>query len=244
MNMRRLFILTTTLIILSSAVALAQLKKSKILKVDMNFYPGKITLIDGSKLEGEVNFNDNDGIVAFRSDDEVNYYNSKNITGFEFIDPNTQRNRFYFVMEYNDPRVGIPKFCFFEVLKEFKSFAVLAKIDPIAADVQRPMGIPTNKAMSSKSNNNMVATQVETIYFMSEDGNLEPYIEIIEKETEKSLVDYNRTRYRFLDEDLFERYTRPFYKELVEYAEAKYLTFKKKSDVIALLDHYQHLLSQ
>lgn len=242
--MRRLVILTATMIILTSAGALAQLKRSKILKMDMNFYPGKVTLADGSKLEGEVSFNDNDGIVAFRSDEEVSYYNSKNISAFEFNDPNTQRNRFYFVMEYNDPRVGIPKFCFFEVLKEFKSFAVLAKIDPITADVQRPMGIPTNKAMSSKNNNNMVATQVETIFFMSEEGDIEPYIEIIEKETEKELVDYNRTRYRFLNEDLFERYTRPFYKDVVEYAKTNHLTFKKKSDVIALLDHYQYLLSQ
>jgi hypothetical protein len=200
-------------------------------------------LLDGQKLSGQVSFNDNEGIVAFRkNEEEVKYFNSKSIAGFEFRDPTRLLHR-YFVMEYTDPNIGIAKFSFFEVLKEFKSFAVLAKIDPVGADIQRPMGIPTNKALSSKSRNNVVATQVETVYFMSEDGDVQPYLEIIEKETEKLLVDYNRTRNRFVNGDLFELYTRPFYKDLVDYAKANELTFRRKSDLVAILDRYEYLLS-
>ena len=55
-----------------SFAAFSQLNKSKILTLNTTFHDGTITMLDGSKRSGQVNFNDNEGIVAFHDGNEVN----------------------------------------------------------------------------------------------------------------------------------------------------------------------------
>ncbi|HEY0741931.1 MAG TPA: hypothetical protein VGD40_10725 [Chryseosolibacter sp.] len=231
-------------LLLGATTLFGQAKRSEIAKYEPTWNDGEITLADGSKVSGYVSFNDNDGIVSLKEDGEIHSFKSNDLLGFQFYDSKTMRDRVFFVMEFTDSRDGIARFSFFEVLKEFPSFAVLAKIDRIGTEVQRGVfGLPTSPALKSKSSNNVVASQTETIYFMSEAGDMVPYLQIVEKETEGEWFDYNRTKNSFIEKDVFERYTTAYYPELEEFAKTNGLSFKRKSDLIKILDQYHYLLS-
>jgi hypothetical protein len=234
-------LLVVLVIFINSIAAHSQAKRSEILEFEVVWRYGNVTLGDGTVIKGQISFNDNTGIVSVKQDeDNVRYFTAKNVASFYFYDQKAMRDRNFYVMEYTEPDEGVSRYCFFEVLKEFKSFAVLAKIDPIATKV-------TGRAKLAQPNANrpqkqVVATQTETIFFMTDQGDIQPYLKIIEKEVEGEWWDSNRTKNQFVNKDLFEKFTRAFYKDLVAFAEEHQLSFKRKSDLVKILDHYQELL--
>lgn len=63
----------------------------------------------------------------------------------------------------------------------------------------------------------------------------------MEKEVGGDLWDNNDTNTRMIDARLFKKFTGVHYRELVDFAKERSLSFKRKSDIIAILEEYERL---
>lgn len=198
-------------------------------------------LTDGTELTGKVVFNDNEGIVTIYSGEDSQSFNSRRIVKFEYYDAKTGRHKLFYSLEFKDPETGIKDTDIFEVLKETTAFVVLVRIDRIKTEARKsllgPRSSPLLVDRSSKQ-----FTQTQTVYFMNPDGDFEPYLRILEKEVDGELLDINQANNRYINADLFKKYTGSYYEALVEYAKQNDLSLKKKADIIYILDKYEEMI--
>jgi hypothetical protein len=160
---------------------------------------------------------------------------------FEFEDMELSRSRVFHVFDYTDKATGFTNPAFFEVLGEFESFAVLARIDPVEVKPQKGI-MPRAASTMVGSDHTKVAFQTETIFIMNDTGEMEPYLELREKETEGVYFDTRSQRKKYIDRDLLQEYTGTLYPHLEAFASDNDLRFNVKEDLVKILDQYKHLL--
>lgn len=209
------------------------------------WHEGMVTLTDGREISGMIKFDDNVGVVAFQQGDISKTLTAERCGRFEFFDDESNLLRTFYSLEYED-RKNPKKFYFFEVLKAFKNFAVLSKVDPL--DVQERAHstggavTPDGKVSPGMLYTTTAVQQIETIYFMNREGGIDPYLQIIEKEGTNLIG--KRSKNRYVDPALLERYTGKHYPQLEAFAIQHGLTFKRKGDLLEVLDLYLELLGE
>jgi hypothetical protein len=218
----------------------------KLLENTHSWSEGSVLLNDGKELSGLLRFDDNTGVLSYKNGDDSRTLIARSCAGFEFYDETLEKQRVFYVFSYED-KDNPKKFYFFEVLKEFKKFAVLSKVDPIEVE-QRTSGGggyygPTGTYMPGQTYSSTEINQTETIFFMGANGEIKPYLRIVEKEID-GIFSRTRTKNRFIEEELFEFYTQGHYNQLVSYADKNDLSFKRKKDIVSLLNEYETLLSK
>lgn len=222
--------------------ARAQEKRAQILQAKLASGYGSVQNLDGELFKGKVTFNDNLGIVTVENDGESRSFTPKKAISFEFEDMDLSRHRVFHVFDYTDKETGFTNPAFFEVLGEFESFAVLAKIDRIETKPQKGI-MPRTTSTMVASDHNKVAFQKETIFIMNDTGGIEPYLELREKEIEGLYFDTRTSnRKKYIDRNLIEEYTGTLYPDLEAYARDNNLSFKVKENLVKILDHYKYLL--
>jgi hypothetical protein len=201
---------------------------------------GRVLVSEGAELNGLLWYNDHTGVLTFKNDLETRVFQAKSVTGFQFFDEQTQKQRVYYSLEYedNDTR-GRPRTYFFELLREFKAFAVLSKSSSVEVEMKR---ISTSASPGvSASITYSEASQSETLYFLNTTGEIEPYIRVIKK----GLADeyFSGSSYseknKMVNEDLLAKFvTDIVYSNLQAYAKLNNLKFKNKEDFLKILDYY------
>ena len=211
---------------------------------------GSILLNDGTELKGSMKYNDKIGVLTFQEGSDSRALTPRAVSGFEFWNDITQKQRVFYTFPYEDPQAGFEKPQFFEVMKEFKSFAVLSKVDPVVAerkDITVP-GTPDpatgNLGASRYGGTYSEMSQTETIFIMDIKGNIKPYVKIIDKEDSHLFYDASKTKNKMLDEDLLEDHTGNLYSKLQVYAKENKLMFNRKPDLVQILNYYAQLLAQ
>ncbi|HYC85458.1 MAG TPA: hypothetical protein VEB86_09560 [Chryseosolibacter sp.] len=217
--------------------------KSAIIRYDTAARAGFVTLNDGTDVQGRIVFNDNDGIVTLFNGDESKSFNAREILKFQLYGRETGRERVFYSMEYDDPDTGFKDVQFFEILKELKSFAVVVKIDRIKTEARKRVLMPASSPLLVDRSNKKF-TQTQTVFFMDTNGKFEPFLKILEKEFDGALLDWNEKHNRFIDTSLFEKYTGEHYPKLLSFAKQNRLSFKRKDDLVVILDHYEQLAGQ
>jgi hypothetical protein len=218
-----------------SITSTAQRKKTTILKYDALDGPGNVLLADGTELSGQIVFNDTDGIVRLYNNDECRSFTSKNVHKFEFYVKEIGRYRVFYSLEFDDPSSGIKEPLFFEILKELKDFIVLMKIERMRATTRNALGQEVDPWLTDRihGTSSIYLKQTRIIYFMDSHSKFEPYVKI----------DHNKRWNKYIDNSVFKKYTGYHYPALVQYAKNNKLSFKRKDDLIAILDEYEHLIS-
>jgi hypothetical protein len=235
---RMKILIVSTLFSLSLSVCFAQIgaKKYEELATDNEWNEGSILLNDGKELKGLVRFEDRLGIVNYINGDDSRSFTPRRVAAFEFFDPLIAKQRIYYSLEYEDPANNSKQPLFFEVLKDFKSFAVMSKVDPVKVEDRTTTtpgfstanGIPTGGQITTT-----VISQTETIFFLSENGDIEPYIQVIRK-----VVNRERKKNKFVDREVIEKYfTADELESMRKFAEEKDLDFRVKDDFITILDY-------
>jgi hypothetical protein len=225
----------------SAVDSFSQRRRAEILQTPKASGYGNVVTVEDDKIVGKVTFNDDGGFVTVEKDGESRTFTPKNIVSFEFNDMAIQRERRFFVFDYENKETGKTAPAFFEILKEFKTFALLSMIERIGTEVHSGLGSAATPALKS-SNSLMAATQYETIFFMNNKGELEPYVQIREKEVQRELIDTNGTRKRIVDNDLVEKYTGIFYDQIKSFARENDLKFNVKEDLIRIFGKYEELI--
>jgi TonB family protein len=205
---------------------------------------GSILLKDGTELKGVLKYNDKTSLLSFSKGDESHAFIARKVAGFEFYDEGMQKQRVFYTFPYEDTSNGTVQDQFFEVLKEFKSFAVLSKPERVSLDIKSNPGMinPTTGMYMGGGRGYQQLTQVETIYIMDASSKIMPYIKIIEKETYGNFFDSSKTKNKTVDDDLLEKYTGEHYGQLESYARENKLRFNKKEDLMLILNYYAQLV--
>jgi hypothetical protein len=214
---------------------------------------GSILLADNTELKGMVKYDDHDGILSYNNGDNTRAFGPRSVLGFEFFDNSRQRQRVFYTLDYEAPD-NIRKPLFFEVLREYKTFAVLVKFDPVQTEKKAILlsgqvfdGL-NNVNPGSGSLKKTVVSQVETVYLMGTDGEIEAYFRNrLEQDGFASATSGkdDKVKRKVVDRDLLEKYTGPeLYAKLTAYAKENDLTFKTQDDLLKILDYHNELLKK
>jgi hypothetical protein len=201
---------------------------------------GSILTADGRELKGSIKYNEKLGVVDFEDGDDAKSFNPRAVTAFEFFDEVLQKQRIFYSLEYTDPEKGSRAPFFFEVLKDFQSFLILSKVDPVK--IKERSTTPSGPGMPTHYNTMTEITQVETIYFLDEDEKILPYIQVKRKVVDSDLRDSEKNKKSFVDKDLLANYfTDEEILQMKEYAEKNDLDFRAKDDFLKILDFCEEL---
>ena len=222
-------------------------KEGGILERGASWSEGSVMLNDGTELKGVLRHDTKTGILSFQNGDINKSFTAKSVVGFEIFDESVNKQRVFYSFPYIHPATDLISPQFFEALKEFKHFAVLSKVDPIDVDQRRdrtPNFNPYSPVTSGGTEIVTEITQTETIYFMNPKGDIKPYLKIIDKDVDRFMFDSSTTKNKLVDEELLEQYAGSHYAALKSYAKENKLSFKRKKDLLEILEHYGQLLSK
>jgi len=213
---------------------------------DAAFGAGSIALRDGTEIKGMLSFNKVTGNLSFESDGETRTFVPDGVTGFEYFDEASDKQRVFYSLVYQDPEEKVNPAYFYEVVKQFKDFVLLTHTGQLkvklkgTASYSRSATGGINPHPTFKANN-LTATQVETLYLMDTKNELFPYLEIIHKEVDKKLYDRSVLKTRIVDKDLMKRLLGD--KEIIVRQHAKEMKwdFDEKDGLLEILDYYESL---
>jgi hypothetical protein len=233
--MRYLILILVCLVSISVA---AQTKKLEPLNPNVVWGDGSIILGNGEELIGLVGFNDSQGIVTFQTGNNSRSFVPRSITTFNFFDESVKRQRVFYSLEFEDQQSGTG-FYFFEVLREFRNFAVISKIDPVEVKVKQHNGTlgtgptPTNAFNTTTTR----VGQMETVYFMGNDGTIEPYLKVIRQFIDRDFYDREKTKRKIVGDDLLKKYfTEAEINTMQKFSEKNQLTFESREDLVKILN--------
>ncbi len=236
------FMMLSTLIIDASA---QDKMVNSIIPVSIVWSQGSIMLNDGTEIKGLLKYNDKSGLLYYENGNDARSFNARGVVAFEFFDERLSKQRLFYSFPYGDPLVP----SFFEVVKEYKSFAVLSKVDPIDIE-HKQVSTPGNYnaytgtlAHDRNVGTSVEISQTETIYFMNDAGDIKPYVQIVEKEIDGVFFDRSKTKNKMLNETLLQEHVgSAMHTKLVAYSKENKLSFKRKVDLVQILDHYSQLI--
>jgi hypothetical protein len=216
-------------------------------QVDALWNEGSIMTSDGKELIGLIRYNDKTGLLSFESGATSRSFTARSVVAFEFFDELVKKQRLFYSLPVKDEN-GIERPFFLEAIMEFKSFAVLSKIDPINID-HRAAGGPSGYTPATgyygqpQSYGTIVTvSQVETIYLMDANSNIKPYVRITESEIDGVLYDRTKTKNKMLDDELLEQFVgKETNSKLIAYAKKNDLSFKEKKDLMKIFEHYREI---
>jgi hypothetical protein len=217
---------------------------------------GSILLADNTELNGMIKYNDREGILSYNNGDNTRAFGPRSVMGFEFFDEVQRRQRVFYTLDYESPKDNVRKPQFFEMLREYKKFAVLVKCDPIQTERRSPvMARPfdplnaVNPGPASTANSKYtVVSQLETVYLMGTDGEIEAYFKNkLEQNGMRSIFtgEDDRIRSEVIDRDLLEKYTgAELYAKMASYAKENDLAFRTQDDLLKILDYHKEQLKK
>jgi|GEM_PF-1369334 len=227
---------------------------------------GSILLNDGSELKGLVRYDNRAGLLSYENGDDTRSFTPRSVTAFEYFDEGLNSQRIFYTFPYEDPLNEAVRPQFFELLREFKNFTVLAKTDPLTLEDGHPVantvlgkrgnnsygngldnlvgyGLTGASGSAVNLNRSLEVVQTEIIYIMDLKNEINPYIRTVNKQNgNRSAFKEQRvkSKRKMLDESLLATaVTEPIYKHLEQFAKEKDLSFKYKDDLLQILDYYK-----
>jgi hypothetical protein len=238
--------------LLISCIAFGQTNDDlKSLQYDTTQYSGIVVLPDKTKVRGYLVFNDNEGIVTITNSAGQRSFNAKNIQSFEYYDLESEAKKSFYALEFYDTEVGMPAVDFFEVLKEFESFAVLVRVHRLeavtkaSATLGNPLAPGIGRSFVQTNNEqNRNIFQSRTVYFVDKDGNFQPYCRVTVRENPDDLILRNTRNSDILNGGLIEKYTDLHYAHLKKFAKEHKLKFNREDDLLVILNEYEAVLER
>jgi hypothetical protein len=235
---------------------------SRIADNHVEWNEGTILLMDGRKFSGLLKYNSKTGLLGFESGAVSKSFTARTVMSFTFFDAALGKNRNFISVEYQNLNVKDnaslnplkskgavelrPVAQFFEVLFEAKTFALLSASSSVQVKTREPGYMPDASGGSQMVPFSAGTTysQTEMLFIFDDEGNIKKWIEITNKEIDAYLFEKKSTKRTNLEKDILEDYTAPHYQELKEYAKKNKLSFKKKEDILNILEYYNSLIAE
>lgn len=203
---------------------------------------GTITFKDETKFEGLVYYNSNFGTIQIKSaQGEIISFPENKILSMSYFDDKLNRSVHYTSLVYKDTLADKEYELFFEVIKDFRKFAVLSRLT--TASLLFPVNSNTEAfdILDDFVSKKRAYVQVEGIFFIDKSNRLELYCLIKNMDFDGLLYDYSKSETKILKSKSLKRNTADHWDELKEYIRKNQLDPKIKSHLIRILDHYEQL---
>lgn len=205
------------------------------------WFEGSILLNDGSQLTGLIKYDDNSAVLSFQDGTSSKVFTSSRVATFQFFDEAMQKQRVFYAFPYEDPKTMAMRPQFFEVIREYDSFAILGKTDPVDVDrkmSKNPLVYTSPDGTGIMSSTRLVVSQVETIYLMNTEGDIKPYFKTV-NEDKSGIQLSDGTSHKMIDDEVIQEFIpEPTLKKLKTFAKENNLKFSRKEDFLQILDYY------
>lgn len=208
---------------------------------------GKIVMTKGVTLTGVLRYNSKSGLLSFNDGDESKALTPRSVVSFEYFDAIKQTQRKFYSIDVEDSK-GIRRPQFFEIIKECITFAVISTQNPVELKKKQawdPIYANTfGEDFNQKYRSKTVASQIEILYLIDNEGDINPYLIITNEESPRSFTNdtKSKTKTKIVGDDYLKKLTDPHYSDLKAYAKEFKLDFGKKEELIRILDHYDQLV--
>ncbi|MCD9016925.1 hypothetical protein [Parachryseolinea silvisoli] len=222
-------------------------KKKKSQGETLPWYEGSILLTDETRLVGQVRYDDRHGVLSYQDGDDSKAFNERRVIAFEFFDQELKQRRQFITLPFEES--GQP--FFFEILKELKTFAILVKTDLLEMKQNNAGGGSPHINASgtavapSTMPGSVRATQLETVYLMSKDGELFRLFKRSVDHDPDDLVQTDGENDRgkgFYADHLIACIGKNRYMLLEKYAQENKLSFNRKRDLVKVMNYYAQTL--
>lgn len=214
---------------------------------DAEWEEGSILTNDGAELKGQLKYNDRTGIVSFESGAKSGSYNARNLVAFEFHDSRGQYQRYFYSIPYESPEDDRIINQFFEVIREYKHFAVVIKTDPVDVRQRKKVynGVPNPS--SSLITERTIIDQVTTLFFMrASDLKIMPFLEITDRDLTRkdkwSFFEGAKVKVKILDSGLPKEIMGVHYDKVRAFAKERELEWTVKDHLVSILDYHDSLI--
>lgn len=241
----------------SHELAAQTLDVDRMSESDKEWNEGKVYLTSGETLSGLIKLNTKTGLLAFESGSTSKSFTPRSVISFEYFDAELQVKKSFISVTYKSAATsgkkskapasenGLPQF--YEILIECKDFALLASSSKMNLKMnQTPGGFTNNQTGVGIGLNNASTTysQTESLLIFDAEGVITPLLDIIHSETDQTLFGSSeKTKSKKLDNSAIEKYTKPHFEKLEEFARERKLSFKRKDDLIKILEYYNSISS-
>lgn len=195
---------------------------------------GSILLTDNSTLKGQIQFNDKMGIVKFKKspDDIEASLSERRIIAMQFYDEEATRWRNFATFNINEDESGWQGALLFEVLMEFKKFAILSRVERVSASVREW------KDQYGKSTTVKVGyEQFEKFCIADDQGTLTVVLAVSEFERDKLSLASNLKPY--LNKKAIEKQLASDWDKFESLVKSRKLNLRKRADFIRAFENYQ-----
>lgn len=215
------------------------------LEGDAASYDGRIILTSGEEAIGQIVYNERTGVVTFKSGNKSGTYNARHLNGFNFYDPLLGSERIFFSLEFELQDTGQSGDQFFELIRQYKTFAVMIKTDAVAS--KRRMEI----VGTSIDKDRVDLSIVTTVYFVNDNVNIRPYLELSSREITQfnnwwtwHILDSQTKKAKIVDKQLPRSLMGRHYNKVDRFADDKNLEWNDQRGLIEILDYYDSIVSQ
>ena len=236
------------LLLLMNISLFAQKKKKSeepLLNENAEWFEGSILLNDGTPLEGLLKYNAVSAILSFQDGTVSKVFTSSRVSTFQFFDESLQKQRVFYALPHEDAETNAVRPLFFEALREYQSFAVLSKVDPVDVDrrvSKNPFVYTSPDGSGIMNSTNLVVSQIETIYLMNASGEIRSYFKIV-REEKSGMWSLDKTSNKMIERDLLlEFIPQETFDKLERFAKENDLKFKLKDDFLKILTYYDTLI--
>lgn len=203
---------------------------------------GEVTLNDGAQFKGVIKYNEQIGSITYKVDSlakESRTFAEEDIVTLSLNNEFGSLRRFYSFPVKNPENKEV--ILLFEVVKEFKNWAVLSRKEGIR--VLRKKGEQQYDLLTGTSSPNTSAkiSQTEYFYIMDEQGAIN-YFFVSEDQESDGLFASQNSRSKMVDEELFMSMMEPFTSQVESYAKKNKLKSNRKEDLLQILDYYESLV--
>lgn len=198
---------------------------------------GTIITNDDEELKGLLRYNDLQGILSYRNGNEEKTFSARQIRMFRLVDGRSNSERLFYSLEFEDRKFSIRQPFFFELIREFKTFAVLSKAEPVQFNQAHAQSRRTRT--TSNESSAMRIQQFEVICFMSPDGLIEPFLEIETTIKNGPHAERQRNGETILNSALPEKYFgERAYAQITTFVRHNELRLNNKEDFLKVLEYF------
>lgn len=203
---------------------------------------GQITFHDGSTLKGVVRFNEVSKMISFKETPDAKdsrTFKETKVFSLRLVDSTGNKRSFYsFELRVDEEKEVL----LFEVLREFKDWAVLGRKEMVQA-IEGKSDDRNNEGLPMGKNTRAVLTQIESIYAIDRNGNVELIQNTNRMETDGLMGDYSKNK-NDINKETLQKYMKEHYSDVESFVKKNKLKLKRKDDLLKALDYYGALVSK
>jgi len=195
---------------------------------------GSIVLTNNSSLKGQLRFNDKMGIVKFKKSpgDTEQSFSERSIIAMQFYDEDAARWRNFATFNVNEDETGWQGAILFEVLMEFKNFALLSRVERV--------NIGVRQREDSFGNSTLVKVGYEQFekFCIADDGGTVTVVLAV-SEFEKDKLSLASKLKPYLNKKALEKQLAGDWDKFESLVKNNKLNLKKRADFIRAFENYQ-----